>query len=360
MVPLVPPRESEEGLEGTAIHQAIALELCQKQGAFCAIPLHLERKLTVGPMSQWIVGYCAREVAENTPTDWSLEVEVPMAYEFGRFILSGHIDALALSPDGTEAIGWDYKSGYSPVDEAELNEQVLGYLALIKCAYPGLELARFKIVQPRNDEEEGFPRITEVTVNWDETPLLERFELRMNHAIAQPNLTDSGIKQCRFCPAAFPWSCPSYNQEYMKAQITPEFLDNLKATPDDATLADVVISGRTIAGSMKTAEEMLHARLDANPVIDAKCGIRVSRKIENGAYKVPNPPQFYRELSALIPDADKRAAALSFSMTRTKDVIAETMGIPKTGKAALTAEGVFEGKLRPLVEQGTRRKLIFT
>ncbi len=47
-------------------------------------------------------------------------------------------------------------------------------------------------------------------------------------------------------------------------------------------------------------------------------------------------------------------------MTRLKDEIATTMNIPKSGKGAVTAETVFDAKLRPLCEQGERRILVYT
>ena len=93
--------------------------------------------------------------SEVTPDGWSLEVEVPLAYEFqfekpvpyrhrrwvdgapvirsrlaGGFVLSGHIDSCSINPDATEAIGWDLKTGYDPVDPADQNWQILGYAVL--------------------------------------------------------------------------------------------------------------------------------------------------------------------------------------------------------------------------------------
>lgn len=147
----------------------------------------------------------------------------------------------------------------------------------------------------------------------------------------------------------------------MKMKLTPEILAAIKATPDDASLGDFVVTAKLLDQPSKDALELAKGRLDAQGYIDAGCGTRITQKIENGAYEVPDKPKFYAELRKMIPDDDKRAGAISFSMTKTKDVIAEVMNIPKTGtKAPVTAEGVFDGVFRPLVTQGTRRKLIFS
>ena len=100
--------------------------------------------------SHWISDFYFSVVKETVPADWSIEVEAALAYEMplareimvpvvergqlrmepcNSFTLSGHIDCLAMSPDGTRAIGFDLKTGYDPVDIAEYNWQILGAIS---------------------------------------------------------------------------------------------------------------------------------------------------------------------------------------------------------------------------------------
>jgi predicted ester cyclase len=357
---IVRRRSGDEGTEGTVIHSRIAWKLFEELDASGVDPA-MGSKPPQNNLTDWMVNFCFREVQDNTPTDWSLECEMALAYEFDQFILSGHIDCVAISPDATEAIGWDWKTGYVAVDAAEMNEQVLGYIVLLKRAYPSLRKVTFYIVQPRNDEDEGFERVSKVELNLGSGGLdfiMLQFEKRIEQALADPMQLNAGLKQCRFCVGC---SCPELQakQKEQKMKLTPEILATIKAEPDDAVLGDFVVNAKMLDQPQKDATEMAKERIDGKGYIDAACGTRITLKTENGAYKVLDAPKFYRELTTLVPEPDKRANALSFSMTRIKDTIAEVMGIPKTGKSAINAETVFDAKFRPLVEQGKRKKFIF-
>lgn len=354
---IVAPRQGDEGEEGTDLHAKIAFRICVELGGSCALPVG---KLRPVGFADWIVGYCFREVQQNVPDDWSLECEVGLAYEWPQFVLSGHIDCLALNADATEAIFWDWKTGRDPVDPADNNEQGLGYIILLKRAYPSLRKATFKLCQPHNDEDEGFQRVSTVTVEWtgDECHLATALERRLNAAIAAPMSLDTG-KWCRWCSASV--QCPAILKlrENMKHTLTPEELARITKTPDDAILGDWAVDAKTLAGPIKDANALLHARLDATPAITAGCGVHISRKITGGSYEVTEPQRFYTELRQLEPDPDKLAPHLKFSMTSTKELIATALDVPKTGKAAVTAETVFDAKFRPLVVQGERKLFVF-
>lgn len=353
----VAPRKGDEGEEGTDLHAKNAFRICAQLGGTCSTPLP---KIKPIGFSDWIVGYCFRLVKDDIPEDWSIECEAGIAYEWPNFILSGHPDFIALNPDTTEAKIKDWKTGREPVDHAENNEQALGQLVLIKRAYPSLRKATFSFVQPHNDEDEGFQRVTSVVVEWagDECHLSASLEKRLNYSLSMPMSLDTG-KHCKWCSAAC--QCPPIQKirQKMKHELTEAEVAAITRTPNDAILGDWAVDAKTLAGPIKDANALLHQRLDAVPTITAGCGIHISRKIQGGSYEVQEPIKFYEELRGIVPDETKRAKYLKFSMTQTKEAIAEEMQIPKTGKQAITAETVFAAKFAPLVKQGERRLLVF-
>lgn len=355
---LVDPREGDEGLEGQEIHRQVAERAIRELGA-AGTPTGEPNPKAVLAFSQWITGYCFSELKSGAPAGWSLEVELALAFEFARFILSGHIDACAINPDATEAVGWDYKTGSDSVDVSELNEQVLTYIVLLTLAYPSLRRITFYIVQPRNDEDEGFPRVSQVVVEGERLLACRNvLEARINAALDNPMEINTGRKQCKWCPAHV--SCPGIDAEidFMKMTLTPEMLAGIRRTPDDDRLGRFVISARTVSKPIEDATDLLKERIEAQGYVDAG-GTRITIKESPGHYEYPNPPAFYAELLRMFPDPVKRAGALKFSVTNTKDLIADVYGVPKTGRAAATAQSMFDAAFRPLVEQKTKKILVF-
>ena len=354
----VEKRDSGEGDEGTYVHAEIQHALIRDFGATNSGPIFFYTGKKY-PVSAWLVGFCVREVAEKLPDDWSLEVEAPLAYSFDKFTLSGHIDALALSPDCTEAIAWDWKTVYNAVDVAECNEQACGYIALLKRAYPSLRKVAFYIVQPRVDEEMGFQRVSSVTVETTEA-FMNNFERRIERALAHSMALSTGPKQCRFCPAKLQCPALAADAEFMKMIMTEEQLTAIKATPDDKTLAGWVLTSKTLEAAMDEAKEIAKERIASKGFITAEDGTNISVKETAGAYEVVNPADFQRALLTMIP-VEELANVTKPSMGKIKDKIAEVMDIPKTGKkAAITAEGLFDAKLRMHCQQGTRKVLQFS
>ncbi len=361
VVPMVAPRDGDEGKEGTSIHQKISWRLVHELGAVIEQPFPAGYGYTPrGHITDWIVNFCFNTVRDGLPDGWSLETEMPLAYEWPRFILSGHPDVVAISPDVTEFNVDDFKAGYVPVDIAEMNWQLLGYAVLLKRAYPTLKRGRLRIIQPRNDEDEGFPRVSEVTLeNLDAAMTL--LESRINAALDNAMEVNSGRTQCKWCPVAGP-QCPATkgDQDLMKVTLTPELLAKIKRDPDDAQLGDWVITARTLARPTEDANALLHERLDKVAAIDAGCGTRITRKIQRGSYSWPRPVEALKAIQELLPSVESQAKVLKPSVTAIKDEIAEVMQIPKTGKAPVTAEGVFDARLRPLCDQSEKRILVFT
>ncbi len=357
---LVDPRQGDEGIEGTDVHAKTAYRLVKECGAVGPESLQGYAYKPSKGIADWIVNFCYEAVRDATPPDWSLECEMSVSYEFGRFILSGHPDVVAINPECTEFAVDDFKAGYIPVDIAENNWQLLCYAALLKRAYPTLQKGRLRIIQPRNNEDDGFPRISEATIENIDTAIAG-LEARINAALDNQMEVNSGPVACRWCPAAL--QCPAVIQEreIMKVTLTPDLLSAVKREPNDATLADWMISAKVLSRPIDDATDLAKERIAKTGGIVAEDGTVITAKTENGAYKVPDPEKFMVALRTLLPDDSEIAKVVTFSQTRIKERIAEIMQIPKTGtRAAVTAESVHAAHLRPLVEQGTRTKLVFS
>lgn len=377
MEPLLPNKgDGVESREGQYLHWLAHAKIAADMGGVG----NLEKPAAVPPniqLSAWIAEFYMRAVQERVPNDWSLEMEGDFETEFilprpahgiSSFFLSGHPDDIAMNRDATEAIGFDLKCGYDPVDPAEMNEQVFGYSILLADAYPSLKKITYYIIQPRNDEDTGFDRISKPMVLEGDALVRARevFVDRVNVAIENFWQTNSGQKQCRWCKVAKqrPFDCPSLSadSQLMKATLTPSALDALRAAPDDGKLGDFVITGRTLTEPIKAATEMLHERLDARGYVDAACGTRITRTTRPGAYEIPDKMAFHERLKDVLPDEKDRAECASYSMDELKKRIASVRKIPQksTVRGTLDARQVFDLDLRPLVKQGESRILVFS
>lgn len=381
---LVAPRQGDEGYEGSYIHWAIADRLVRLHGAIPPEgglpPPDVPKGYKLPPFSAWIIDWGVRHVLETIPAHWCIFVEIALQNEFALktprwetgpngdryfvdgWVQTGHIDVMGINPEGTEAIGIDWKTGRDPVDPAENNEQVASYMTLLKSEWPTLESITFQIAQPRVDEEAGFERVSTVVVVGDAlTALVASIDRRVQAAMDNAMELNSGLKQCRWCPASGP-QCKAHQilKTKMKATLTQEDVARVKREPDDALLGDWIVAMRTLAAPTKDATELLHARLDTNPEIVAGDGTRITRKISKGSYSVPDPVKFMGAVRTLLPTDEMIAKTFTPSMTRIQDEIAAVNNVPKTGKSAITAASIFDAHLRPLVEQGDKRVLQFS
>ena len=377
---IVAPREGDDGDEGTWCHWISAQRIKAELGAIGDIGPQPRGPF---PHSTWISDYYVRHIMESTPASYSLECEAALAYEFtpteprevtvvswvngkpvlsrrplAGFILSGHIDCLALSPDATHAIGWDLKTGYDSVDCADSNWQILGYCVLLKRAYPTLREVTFYIVQPRNDEDDGNERVSVVTIT-DLDAAVTTLAAKIADAISRPLELNTTIKGCRFCVGC---SCPAIRakQKLMRMTMTEESLASLKAQPDDATLAEFVIGAKELAKPTEDAKAMLNDRLDRSPSLVAEDGTVITRVVQKGAWSIPEPVPFFNAMRELLPDDEQIARVTKPSMTALKDEIARSMGVPKTSKNGVSAASVFEERLAPLAVQGERKLIQFS
>lgn len=359
LVPLVDKRQGDEGVEGTWLHW-IAHDTLQKTiGAVGNIGPTPTVPPTIS-FCQWIADWYVRFVTDTVPAEWSLESEVDLAYDFGRFTLTGHPDDVAINADATEAIGFDLKTGYDPVDPAECNEQLFGYMVLLLLAYPTLRKITFHIVQPRNDEDEGFQRVSTVVMEGRvlENAVAALFR-RVNDALDNGMEVNTSMKACKWCSAAM--QCPAQLalKESMKATLTPEFLATVKATPDDARLIEWDMAARSLARPMEDARDMLKERIKANGSAVGADGSLATIKTEGGSYEFPDPVAFYHATRNLLPNDEDYAGTVKPSVTKTKDAIAKVRGIPKTSKKGDSAASQFADCLGHLCTQGTREKIVY-
>ena len=360
---IVAPRQGDDGVVGTMIHHEISWRLVNELSAvqpdgglppLKGVPVGYK----IPSYTAWIVDWAFRQVAENTPNPYALEVEPELEWEFDSWVLTGHLDVASTSPDGKVALDWDWKTGIIPVDPAEVNEQVAGYIALRRMNY-GIESATFTIGQPWNSEDDGYERLSAVSVHGAESldALVTTLDHRVRNALERDMELSTG-RQCKWCCGL---SCPAIQAllHSMKMRLTPEILAGIRATPDDALLVDLVAEARTLNRPLEDAEDMLKARLEAAPVLTGASGREVRIKTSSGGFHVTNPFGIFSWLKTMMSD-EQLAAALSYPGGRIKDQIAKAMGIPQSGKAPMTAKSVFEGGAAPFIEKTEKKQLIFT
>lgn len=355
---LVAARDSgPEAVMGVGVHWLGHDRMKQELGAVGEIgPRPAEMKAALN--SQWIADYYFRTVEENTPTDWSLELEADLDHEFDQFILTGHPDAVAMNAEATEAIGFDLKAGYITVDIAELNIQVLCYACLIWLAYPTIKKITYFIIQPRASEDDGEQRVSQVTI--DDVPQAVRYlESQFNAAIANGMELNTGPKQCLYCAAKLQCKALILLREAMKSTLTKEDLGNVQRYPQDAVLADWYLDGKVLSGPIAEAADLARERIKAAGSIESSDGVRLGIKIEGGSYDYPDMPAFYEAFKTVLPEEASIPKCWKPSKTKIIEEIAEVRGLKKTSKKEkVTATSIWDGHLRSYVTQGERVKIV--
>lgn len=357
---IVGERPRDDGYEGSSGHWLVAKRLVTELGATPpdgGLPdwPDVPKNYKFPDSSQWIVDMAIRHVKETIPDDWALMVEVEFDYSFPRWRCTGHADVVAQSPCGKKLKSIDWKMGYIPVDDAEENDQVLTYLVLEKLDWPETEEAEFEIFQFRLPFDQRSTSTGKLTGKQ-----LDRCVHELDRRVCESleiNELRTGLKQCKWCVGV---SCPAIQalQKQMNLTLTPEILATIKATPDDATLADFVINGRTLKKPLEDATEMLHERLDERPTITAGCGMRISRKVQKGDISIPNPTLFREQVEIVLPERARQDKCITWSKTKLIDQIAEARDIKKTSKDDVSATSVYDAHLSPLTEQATKRILV--
>lgn len=396
--PRIVTSRRKDGDQGELLHYLIARRAVDELGA--SEPEGGLKPPSLGPDAKvpafvaWIVDWGIRHIRDTIPADWSLMVEAGMAYRYdlprpvwvpvseiiggipadhlaqdGRVLISyvvvsGHQDILGISPCGKKSRTIDWKCGPVGADGAKDNWQGAVYLSLNHLAYDVKE-AGFYLAQPLIDEEAtGIPRLSDVTLTETELAKMDlEIAEQINKALEDRYTTDSGIKQCKWCPVALyrAWECPSLRAEesFMKAQIESGLLERLSKEPNDSQLGDFVLSGRTLAGPVKEATELLHDRLDATGYVDAGCGKRITVKKQAGTIEIIDPVGYYIALKNTLP-VERIALAVKPSKDRVIDQVAAALDLPKTSKQGNSATSWYEQNVKGFTEQGEKRILVVT
>lgn len=359
---IVTPIERDDGHEGTYLHWMIARRAIDELGAIAPEgglpPPDVPKGYQLPAFSAWIVDWALRKIQELIPADWALMVEVAFETNFERWDNTGHADIVGLNPEATESIAIDWKTGRDPVEPAETNEQAGNYKLHIKNAWPSVTRSTFVMAQPRivedEEDEDGPERITTVTL---EGEMLERLtpttDARVCAVLDRPMDLENGRVQCRWCSAALQCEATKGERDYMKITMTKESLAAVKATPSDATLADWLVATKILAQPMKDARQLGKERIADTGSITATDGTVISADTSRGSYKILRPVELWNTLKGLLSE-EGRIMCARWSMTEIKKRLAKEMNIPATGKAAVTAETVFDAQIRSHVEQSEK------
>jgi len=146
----------------------------------------------------------------------------------------------------------------------------------------------------------------------------------------------------------------------MKMKLTEEHIASIKHTPDDAVLGSWVVAGRIISRPLSDATDLAKERIERQGSITSAEGVVITAKTGPGSYKYPRPAEFLAALRRRLPSDEDIAPALSFSISRARDAIAEKLGLPKTAKVGESGDSIVAAELKPLAEQGTRTVLQFS
>jgi len=400
--PLVPqPPDSEDSLEGQVIHYEIARRTVAELGATPPegglVPPRIPKGYELPAFSKWIPDWALQCIREAVPPDWSLMVEVEIVETFAlprpvwvpvsellsfskstvtpingvpcvlveEITLSGHLDWMAISPDGTQMRGGDWKSGRVGADAAEENWQASQYLLLAKSAWDSIASARFTLAQPRIDEENGIPRISHTELSGEELERLTALMVdRYNKALENRYETNSSEKACRYCPVALmrPWLCPSLvaDNDFMKSKLTTAHLEQLRGENDYGKIADFVLTGRTLAKPVEAATELLKERVREQGYADSASGKRITIKKVGGRYSVIEGQEvaFMENATTLLADKSRLAKCVTYSLDALVDNVAEERNIPKTSKNDVSAKSCVDTLLKPLMVQATNEWLV--
>jgi hypothetical protein len=351
------PRDTAAAVMGTWCHAAAAIELVANHGAIYdgAAPLAYPEYKT-NNFARWIVRYYLQAINDLTHSDMALEVEAELVEELTPEIeLSGHIDTLAITPDGFEAIIFDLKSGPNYVPSAADNAQILGYIVLLKKAYPMLRKATAYIVQPQNDPDAGFERVTEVVVDGAALDSSVAYVTReLQHAAANPRTFNSDGRHCGYCPAACR-GCPAIDGdlEAMKLTLTKEKFEALKLNPDVTELARLELTAKKFTPIFDAAHDALKERLGDVPTeVD---GVKFWIEMRPGKRTVTNNAAATEALRVL-PD-EKFHACYEFKPALIEDQLADHFQLPKASKKGPSGKSRYTDLLGGLTEQRVNKIL---
>ena len=302
-----------------------------------------------------MVAWYVESVLVNTPGDHAMFVETRITMEFPRFFLTGQIDAHSVNADATEFTIDDLKTGMFAVDHAEENWQLTGYAVLLKHLHASLRRGKIRIHQRHAD-----PSMTEAEVD-NLGGLATYLEGKINEALDNALLLETGHKQCRLCPAIY--FCPAIDAELtaMKLLLSPEEITRLNTLPSLRDFAEVAARGHAIAGPIKKIIDRLRERVDSEGPVTIKDGTTIKLVEENGARTIVHTHAAHLVLAAKIGD-DDAWDVLSISPSDIEDQLHKCGAVKfkdsKTDPES-SAKGWVRTNMRHLITQPKIKKLKF-
>ena len=290
------------------------------------------------PFEKFIEDYWVDTILAVTPPDWAMEVEASLEWDTPDFRLTGHLDLFAINADATEAEIDDLKAGYIPVDAADCNWQLTGYLVLLLLVYPTLRRVKLRIVQPRNNPDDGFERVTEVTVEINDDSVINFLKGKIKEALADQMTLETG-KQCRYCPAALICAAQEELRKEMKIQLTEGDIAAIAAASNDETLGRWARDSKILSAPMEKARALLKARLEEKKKeIVLEDGTRLFLKGGFGPRKITDVPAALDKAKRVVPEDELFSECVKFSLTSFTDLVAKRLSLPKTSKKGTSAE----------------------
>lgn len=344
----------EAAHEGNWCHYEAARRLIAEHGAIGPEGGLPEPELPEGwaptPWSHWLVDYYLNIVASWTDYDQALIVEDQLVAEFERFILSGHMDLFAITPDGKKAVAFDLKTGNIAVPPAEENNQVLGYVTLLLMLYPDLDEITFLIVQPRNNPDMGEQRVTHVVVSREDMlATREYLESQINDALDNPMTVNSGPRQCLYCPVKL--QCPAIKEDIRMAKVTltAEHMASLKEHPDPEEFVEIETSRKVLEPVFDENKKMLKWYLESTGEIALDDGRRCVLVERNGTRSITDNEAAAAALQDLPDPIYYRC--FKFKPSEIEKALAEALGLPKTSKKGQSAESEYRERLGDITQQ---------
>lgn len=322
-------------------------------------PPRLVEKYKPSPFDDWMADYFVDEMTLRTQ-GMALVVEDHLEWDFGDFILSGHIDAYGISADGMDVDGGDLKSGADPVEPATSNEQVSGYLTLLTLNFEDLQRASFRIIQPRNTGDAGHEPTSEIFMTSREQLLAHAKELEedIRAALQRPREVETG-KWCRYCPAFY--GCPAVEKEieYMKALLTDETLASMTRKPDLDKLVELEHFRKTTAAALSQCKDMLVARVkELGGTAQTSLGQEVAVKPRNGRRTVTNTGAFIKRLQEDGVKGTALFECLNVSAGDCERALAKAHKVPISGKKEVTGQKLLKERYGDLIEQSVSDTLV--
>lgn len=300
--------------------------------------------------ADWFLNESMLRTAENH----AIYVERHFTADFEGFTLSGHIDRFSISPDGTEFAIDDLKTGENEVDQADENWQLAGYTVLLKRAFPTLQRGTIRIFQRSASTPVSEAEVTDLDT------IVQALEARINEALANHDLLQTGYKQCRLCPCVLTCPCLHLEIRDMKLKLTSELLAKIPAVLPLAEAAEVAAEARAIKTPIDTLISNLKERVTREGPVQLKDGTIVQIVEQAGTRTVTHPKAAFGMLATKLDEDVIWQDAISVSLTGAEDALVAAGMQRKSKKGDVeTADRFINEGMSHLIRRSTRQILKF-